>query len=186
MCTIMTHALLPLTAAGVLGSHRIPRALALAGAALAILPDADVIGFRFGIDYGSVLGHRGISHALWSAMFVGALVAASGARRWPGVGRLRAALFLTAAMGSHGLLDTLTDGGKGVMLFWPVSAERWFAWVQPIRVAPIGMRFFTMRGIDTVRSEALWLWLPCLMLLALAAWLRLLWRDRGRKIAAGR
>ena len=185
MCTIMTHALLPLTAAAVLGTHRVPRGLALAGATLAMVPDADVIGFRFGIDYGSVLGHRGISHALISALIVGSVVAIRGARWWPGVDRRLAALFLTAAMASHGLLDTLTDGGKGVMLFWPGSAERWFAWVQPIRVAPIGARFFTVRGIETVRSEALWLWLPCLALLVLAAGLRLLWRERGRKTAAG-
>ena len=184
MCTIMTHALLPLTAAGVLGARRVPLGLALVGAALAILPDADVIGFGFGIDYGSVLGHRGISHALASAVIVGALVALCGACWWPGIERRWAALFLTAAMASHGLLDTLTDGGKGVMLFWPISAERWFAWVQPIRVAPIGLRFFTTRGIETVRSEALWLWLPCLALLAPAAGLRLLSRERWRKTTA--
>ena len=183
MCTIMTHALLPLTAAGVLGARRVPLGLALAGAALAMLPDADVIGFRFGIDYGSVLGHRGISHALVAAAIVGALVGVSGARWWPGIERRWATLFLTAAMASHGLLDTLTDGGKGVMLFWPVSAERWFAWVQPIRVAPIGLRLFTTRGIETVRSEVLWLWLPCLALLALAAGLRLLSRQHRRKTA---
>ena len=184
MCTIMTHALLPLTAAGVLGARRVPLGLALVGAALAILPDADVIGFGLGIDYGSVLGHRGISHALASAVIVGALVALCGARWWPGIEWRWAALFLTAAMASHGLLDTLTDGGKGVLLFWPVSAERWFAWVQPIRVAPIGLRFFTTRGIETVRSEALWLWLPCLALLAPAAGLRLLSRGRWRKTTA--
>ena len=179
----MTHALLPLTVAGVLGANRVPRGLALAGAALAMLPDADVVGFRFGIDYGSVLGHRGITHSLLATLFVGALVAVSGARWWPDIDRRRAIPFLTSAMASHGLLDTLTDGGKGVMLFWPVSAERWFAWVQPIRVAPIGLRFFTVRGIETVRSEALWLWLPCLALLATAAGLRLLSQRWGCKTA---
>ena len=30
----------------------------------AVLPDADVIGFAFGIEYGDLLGHRGLSHSL--------------------------------------------------------------------------------------------------------------------------
>lgn len=180
----MTHALLPLTAAGVLGRRCVPPGLALAGAALAMLPDADVIGFCFGIDYDSVLGHRGITHALLTAVVIGSLAAVGGARWWPVAERRRAALFLIAAMASHGLLDTLTDGGKGVMLFWPMSAARWFAWVQPIRVAPIGARFFTVRGIETVWSEALWVWLPCLALLVLAAALRLLSRQQRPKTEA--
>ena len=29
------------------------------------------------------------------------------------------ALFATAVVASHGLLDTLTDGGRGVALLWP-------------------------------------------------------------------
>jgi inner membrane protein len=184
MCTIMTHALLPLTAAGVFGRSRVPLGLALAGAALAMLPDADVAGFRFGIDYASALGHRGITHSLLAAISVGAAVAWGGSSWWPGIERRWAALFLFAAMASHGLLDTLTDGGKGVMLFWPMSTARWFAWVQPIRVAPIGLRFFTVRGIETVWSEALWVWLPCLAVLALVVGPRLLSRQRRRKNAA--
>jgi len=38
----------------------------LAGSA--VLPDADVIGFPFGINYGGLLGHRGLSHSLLFAV----------------------------------------------------------------------------------------------------------------------
>jgi inner membrane protein len=38
--------------------------LCLVGAVCAALPDIDVIGFRFGIDYGALLGHRGFTHSL--------------------------------------------------------------------------------------------------------------------------
>src|SRR5712671_4718758 len=30
----------------------------------AVLPDADIIGFAFGVDYGDLLGHRGFFHSL--------------------------------------------------------------------------------------------------------------------------
>jgi len=45
----------------------------LAGSA--VLPDADVIGFAFGINYGDMFGHRGLSHSLlfaglWSLLVV--------------------------------------------------------------------------------------------------------------------
>ena len=51
MPTIITHAIVPLAVAGVVGPSRISPRLALAGAVLAMLPDADVIGFKFGIEY---------------------------------------------------------------------------------------------------------------------------------------
>ena len=42
--------------------------------ALAMLPDADVVAFAFGIPYASEFGHRGASHAIVTALIVGALV----------------------------------------------------------------------------------------------------------------
>src|SRR5690606_14734480 len=132
--TIFSHALLPLAAGVGLGHGRIPVPLALAGAALAVLPDFDVIGFRFGLGYASDWGHRGVTHSLLFAFIVSGLVALVWARaRSPG-----ALLFLFGCMASHILLDLLTDGGQGVMLFWPLDETRWFLPWQPIRVSPIG------------------------------------------------
>src|SRR5690606_4228157 len=134
MPTIFSHALLPLAAGVALGRGRIPVPLALAGAVLAMLPDGDVIGFPLGLGYASQWGHRGVTHSLVFALILSGLVALVWARaRSPG-----AVLFLFAAMVSHPLLDLLTDGGQGVMLFWPLDETRWFLPWQPIRVSPIG------------------------------------------------
>jgi inner membrane protein len=128
-----------------------------------MLPDADVVGFRLGIDYGDVLGHRGASHSLFVAAIVAALVTALLRQaRW----RL-AFLFLFISMASHGLLDAITNGGLGPALFWPADDARYFAPVRPVRVSPIGAGFFSARGIGVLLSEFLWLWLPTLGLAAL-------------------
>ena len=46
----------------------------LLGIGCAILPDADVIGFSFGIKYGSFWGHRGFSHSHLFAFILGFLI----------------------------------------------------------------------------------------------------------------
>jgi inner membrane protein len=62
-------------------------------------------------------------------------------------------------MASHGLLDTLTDGGLGIALLWPFSNARYFATWRPIPVAPIGPRLFGARGILLMLHESI-LFLP--------------------------
>ena len=122
-----------------------------------MLPDADVIGFALGIDYADEWGHRGASHALALAvMVIGAL-----ALVWREARTLPAFAFLALAMASHGLLDALTDGGLGVALLWPYDTARLFAPFTPIRVSPIGAGFFSLRGLETLVSEMVWVWLPC-------------------------
>jgi inner membrane protein len=70
---------------------------------------------------------------------------------------------------SHGALDALTDGGLGVAFFAPFDAGRYFFPRTPIRVSPIGADFFGPRGLEVLASEALWVWLPALALVA-AVW----------------
>jgi len=60
---------------------------------------------------------------------------------------------------SHGLLDTLTDGGRGIALLWPWSNARFFAPWRPIPVAPIGLGMLTARGLEVILIEAV-LFLP--------------------------
>lgn len=55
MPTIVTHAAVPLCLGLGLGNKVIPRGLLVAGIALAMLPDADVLAFKFGVAYGNVL-----------------------------------------------------------------------------------------------------------------------------------
>lgn len=166
MASIITHA----AAAVALGrlytlASRPARFWALA-AASAVLPDADVITFHFGIPYEHMLGHRGISHSLAFALALGLLCGGllEPKARWRGA----ALLFATTA--SHGLLDALTNGGLGVAFFAPFSAERYFLPWQPIVVSPISIpAFIGRRGVKVLASEFVVVWIP----LALALWLRL-------------
>jgi inner membrane protein len=156
MPTILTHAVIPLAAGLVLGPSRIARPILISGIVLAMLPDADVIGFKLGIAYADQYGHRGASHALIVAAGVaGLLTALFRPENWKLI-----FAFLFLSMASHGLLDALTSGGLGPALFWPFDDARYFAPVTPIRVSPIGMGFFSGRGVAVLFSEALWVWLP--------------------------
>src|SRR4029450_4848408 len=103
-------------------------------AGCAILPDIDVIGFQFGVRYGDMLGHRGITHSITFAVAVSAVVALAS----PGRPRWLAWLCLFLATVSHGLFDAMTDGGLGVAFFAPFSEARYFFPFRPIHVSPIG------------------------------------------------
>ena len=139
-----------------------------------MLPDADVLAFRFGIPYAAELGHRGFTHSL---AFAAAVAIAGGlGHRALHSEFFSSACFLFAATASHSLLDALTDGGLGVALLWPFSPERFFAAFRPIHVAPLSWRaLFSSRGAAVIASELKWVWLPCA---ALAAGLTCL-RRRG-------
>jgi inner membrane protein len=142
--------------------------------AASVLPDADVLAFRFGVPYAAALGHRGFTHSITFALALALLgaVLSRPLRTAPS----RAFVFLFVATISHALLDALTTGGLGVALLWPFSAERFFAPVQVIAVSPISLsRFLTDRGLAVLRSELLWVWLPAVALTAALALAR-----RGR------
>jgi inner membrane protein len=136
------------------GRWRVGRAVAYG--LLSLLPDVDVFGFRFGIPYGSPMGHRGATHSLVAAAIVGlgaGVCAALRDSRGP-----RGAfefVWIFAIVASHGLLDTLTDGGRGVALLWPLSYRRYFAPWRPIPVAPIGLGMLSTRGLHVAALEAL-------------------------------
>ncbi len=175
MPTIFTHAVVPLAIAVAAGRGHISPKLAVAGAVFAILPDADVVAFRFGIDYADTWGHRGATHSFaFAAICAGAL-----ALIWKEARSVLGIAFLTFAMASHGLLDTLTDGGLGAALYWPFDNARIFAPETPVRVSPIGRGFFSARGLETILSELRWIWLPCLGLAGLT------WGAR-KQIAKGK
>ena len=125
--------------------------------ALSFLPDIDVLAFRVGIPYGHPFGHRGALHSILFAGVVAAVLAAVAFWRKAPVARI--ALTGALVVATHGLLDTLTDGGKGVALLWPLSNARFFAPWRPIPVAPIGPRIFSPYGLSLMAHEAL-LFLP--------------------------
>lgn len=132
----------------------------LSGAGCSIIPDLDVIGFYFGIQYGDLWGHRGLTHSLLFAALLSALVAMwhRPKERSAQVG-LFVYLFLCTA--SHGALDALTDGGLGVAFFSPVDTTRYFFAARPVAVSPIGIStFFSEDAFRVLASELKWIWLP--------------------------
>ena len=68
--------------------------------------------------------------------------------------------FILAA--SHGLLDTLTNGGNGIALLSPFTNSRYFFPWTPIEVSPLSIKgFLSQRGLTVLISELLWIWAPC-------------------------
>lgn len=171
MPSIFSHAIFATAVGKAFTRKRVPVCFWVLTALCSILPDADVLGFAFGVRYGSLFGHRGITHSIAFAVVVGVVVGIF-AFRGTRVGLSTSALiiYFTLVTLSHPLLDMMTDGGSGVALFAPFTAERYFLPWRPIRVSPIGMRFFSERGLETLESEIVWVWLPALVLL-LASWL---------------
>jgi inner membrane protein len=132
-----------------------------------VLPDADTIGLYAGVPYGSLWGHRGMTHSLLFAAIVAAGLALAFRRRFSPAWKMGVLLF--AVMVSHGILDAMTNGGLGVAFFAPFHTQRYFFSWRPIQVSPIGIsRFFTWRGVRILSSEALWIWCPALAFAVLA------------------
>ncbi len=160
-----------------------PARLWALGVVCAIAPDLDVLAFRLRVPYEHALGHRGLWHSVPFAA-VAALVATLAAFpcAQPGFSRGRAWLYLFLATASHGLLDACTNGGLGVALLSPFDPTRYFLPFRPIEVSPIRVAaFFSARGLEILRNEGIWVWLPCAALAATAIALR---RARAKGGAA--
>src|ERR1700675_3827362 len=104
MASAFTHA----AVAGAIGAafyrRGWPARFWVLGAACSIVPDADVIGVPLGIPFGSVLGHRGLSHSLLFAAGLAVVVVALGFRHGPeSMSRVRLWLYFFLAAASHGV-----------------------------------------------------------------------------------
>ncbi|MBK9517176.1 MAG: metal-dependent hydrolase [Anaeromyxobacter sp.] len=119
--------------------------------ALSTFQDLDFLARRLGAPAGSAWLHRGAIHALATAALAGLAAAALVG----GQGRSRAAMALAGALvaASHGLLDTLTGGGAGVMLAWPLTADRFLAPWTWMPAAPMGLRLLSSRGASVALRE---------------------------------
>jgi inner membrane protein len=172
MPSVFSHAVAALGIGTAFFGRKAPARVLGLGALCAAIPDADVIGFRFGVRYGDMLGHRGLTHSFAFAAALAALAAPLARREAePHLAKLWAYLFLATA--SHGLLDAMTDGGLGVAFLAPFEKARYFFPFRPIEVSPIGIgRFFSARGLEVMKSEFLWVWLPSLALAGIALGVR--------------
>ena len=169
MPTIFSHAVF----AAVTGKSFLEKSFSvwfwLLTAVCAMIPDADVIGFSFGVKYESLFGHRGLTHSIFFAALFGGFVALIVHKFLKsGLSFVKLFIFFSLATLTHPLLDMLTNGGLGVALFAPFSDERFFFPWRPIEVSPIGAGFFSSRGLDVILSEMLWVWIPAVAILITA------------------
>jgi inner membrane protein len=172
MASIFSHTVAALGIGACFYQPRAPKRVWVAGVLCSLIPDVDVIGFRFGIRYGAFWGHRGFTHSLFFAALLASLALLLAFRQGiPGLGRFALWTYFFLATASHGFFDAMTDGGLGVAFFSPFSNTRYFPPCRPIRVSPIGIsRFFTHSGLAVIQSELVWIWLPAALLMA-SAWL---------------
>ncbi|MBK9038805.1 MAG: metal-dependent hydrolase [Bdellovibrionales bacterium] len=128
---------------------------------LPIIPDFDYLGWVLHVPYGGVWGHRGLTHSILFSFALSALALAKMGKPY----QINIACFLGISAVSHGVLDAMTNGGLGVAFFSPYSLARYFFSWRPIEVSPIGIRFFSWRGLVVIINEMQWIWTPCLILL---------------------
>ena len=186
MASLFAHGFVAVAAGhSIVGGPR-PWRFWIASILCSCIPDADVIGFAFGIRYEDPFGHRGFSHSLVFAALLSAGVVYSSFRESLENPRLKGLLLLHffVATASHGLLDAMTDGGLGIAFFWPFDNTRYFLPWRPIAVSPIGVAsFFSRWGLEVMISELLWIWLPVGIAALVVAILR---RKRNGVEPAGR
>ncbi|CAB1070766.1 hypothetical protein JY97_10145 [Alkalispirochaeta odontotermitis] len=186
MPTIMTHTVVAVCAGYTLGRTTLPKRFWVLGIIAAVLPDADVIGLKYlHIPYGHFLGHRGFFHSPCFAALFSVVAVSLFFRQEPILSRRWVAyvLFFFAVGASHGLLDAMTDGGRGVALLVPFIDERYFLPWTPIEVSPIGIRkFVSQRGLNVMKSEMLWIWLPAVTLAVLGWMIRRIYLKMKKKL----
>ena len=170
MPSIFSHAAAALAIGKVSTDGRRPLRFWLLTALCAMLPDADVLSFAMGAERGSMFSHRGFTHSLTFALLLALLVVSIAFRERRAFSKAwwMLVLYFFIVTLSHGLLDMLTNGGSGVALFAPFDLTRYFFPWRPIEVSPIGMRFFSQRGLEVFESEFVWVWIPSLTLVLMS------------------
>ena len=173
MATALTHAFVGIAAGLACMRRPMPARFWVLAAGCSAAPDLDVLLHGLGVAYEDPWGHRGMTHAPVFALGVGLVVttlcfwraAPIGRRRWWGL-----VTFFTLVTASHGLIDAFTNGGLGIAFLAPFDDARFFMPWAPLEVPGLSVRsLFTMRGLEVIRSELQWVWLP--VIAVTGAWL---------------
>jgi inner membrane protein len=143
MPTFVGHSLVALSVCAALQRTPLGKAMSFPGwlallVIVSILPDLDVLMLRW-FPYSHPLSHRGLGHSLLFALVAAFCITIScylaGIVRGKLLTLILVWLVVAAVMGSHGLLDALTDGGLGIGLLSPLNWRRYFFPIRPIPVA---------------------------------------------------
>ena len=164
MASAFSHAVVAVAVGQALSPGERTRTAVLSGVFCAVAPDFDAIFHHFGVSPDSMWGHRGITHSIFFAVLLAGLIARTRYRKESLARQARFFLYLFACGVSHGILDAMTTGGRGIAFFAPFRTDRYFFRFRPILVSPISIqRFFTERGIRIMLNEFRWIWVPSLV-----------------------
>ncbi len=168
MASAFAHSLVAVTVGKVFPSKTQKFKFFALGIFCATVPDLDVFMHNLGYDYSHVLGHRGFFHSLLFSFLLATAITLIFYRNTKIISKLGLTLlayfFICAA--SHGFLDAMTTGGKGIAFFAPFDNTRHFLPWRVIRVSPMSIsRFFSEWGLRVLKSEAFWIGIPCVVVL---------------------
>ncbi len=160
MASIFGHAVVGFTMSKII-DHNSSKCLLFIAIMSTILPDFDVIGFKFGVPYSHPMGHRGFTHSILFAIlwaFVATFVFGKKHKRvW--------FIVIVLSTLSHGVLDAMTSGGEGVGFLIPFNNDRFFFPFRAIKVSPIGIEeFFSHWGVQVILSELKYIVIPCFLI----------------------
>jgi inner membrane protein len=134
--------------------------------AISVVPDLDVISGAFDLRHPHPFSHRGATHSPAAAALVAVAAAAVAHVRNRSAVGVGLAVFLVVV--SHGVIDMLGQGGKGVAVLWPLSDARFHAPVRVLPSVPVEQRFSTTAGLEVAAVHLL----LCSPLLLYALWPR--------------
>ena len=161
MASIFGHGFLAYTIKKTI-AYKTNRLLVFLAIGSAILPDIDVLAFKFGIAYSHPLGHRGFTHSILFAVLWSVLLSVVFGKSK----KLIYFIILFLSTLSHGILDAMTTGGKGVGFFIPFENSRHFFSFRKIQVSPLSIQeFFSNWGIQVILSELIFIGIPCAIVL---------------------
>ena len=168
MASVFGHAAL----AGAMGAT-LPKVLRrkgviILGVLCSMMPDLDVLSFKFGIPYSGFWGHRGMTHSIVFGAAFGLLMMFLFHFRAEIKDKLILTFYYMICTISHGVLDGMTTGGKGIAFFSPFDDDRYFLPFRMIKVSPIGIsNFFNEWGLAVIKSEFVWIGIPSMIFVAL-------------------
>jgi inner membrane protein len=173
--SVITHSVVALAAGKTFLPGAASRRFWFLSIICSVIPDADVIGFSFGITYSHIIGHRGFFHSPFFGLLLSVFIVCVFFRNEKRFSKpwwfYIFYFFLLSA--SHGILDAFTNGGLGIALLFPFDNTRYFFPWSPIMVSPIGVKAFISEwGLMVIRSELLWIWLPSLLIVIVSRLIR--------------
>ena len=175
MPSLISHAVIGLTVGVAISTKHTDHSFIWLSVLASSFPDIDGLSFALGIPYKSLFGHRGFFHSIFFAFLLSNAIVCfcfSEARFLSANWFYYESIFFLITL-SHSILDAMTAGGMGVAFFSPFSQKRYlFPW-KPLIACPLTVEdFFSEWGKIVAKSELMWIWLPCFVIIMFSIWLR--------------